>query len=134
MTRDLKPCGTTAAYRRHLRKGEHPCAACLAANAEAKKSKVDANRAGAAAVVKLAVAEAPSPPESVDELDRLRWNLRILEATMEAGVPTGMAALSKQHAELVARIVHLEGASKPKESKLDELARRRAERLAAASH
>ena len=28
------PCGTTAAYARHLRNGEQPCDACREANAE----------------------------------------------------------------------------------------------------
>ena len=28
-----QPCGTLAAYRRHLQKGETPCDACRAANA-----------------------------------------------------------------------------------------------------
>ncbi len=32
MARDLKPCGTHAAYRRHLRRGETPCDACRQAN------------------------------------------------------------------------------------------------------
>ena len=32
MARDLKPCGTTAAYQRHLRHGETPCDACREAN------------------------------------------------------------------------------------------------------
>lgn len=27
----LRPCGTTAAYRRHLRHGERPCPSCAAA-------------------------------------------------------------------------------------------------------
>lgn len=134
MTRSLKPCGTTAAYRRHLRNGEPACDACKAANTEAKKSSVRASQDRAAEVVKLAIVDAPPPAESTDELEKLRWNLRILEATMESGVPNGMAALSKQHAELVARIVKLESADAPKESKLDELARRRAERLAKASN
>lgn len=31
---ELKPCGTSAAYRRHLRHGETPCDACTAAEAE----------------------------------------------------------------------------------------------------
>ena len=35
MSRELKPCGTRAAYMRHLRRGEDPCGACR-----------DANRAG----------------------------------------------------------------------------------------
>lgn len=29
-----QPCGTVAAYQRHLRNGEQPCAACRAANNE----------------------------------------------------------------------------------------------------
>lgn len=32
MTRNLRPCGTQSAYRRHLNRGEAPCAACRAAN------------------------------------------------------------------------------------------------------
>jgi hypothetical protein len=28
---DVKPCGTTAAYRRHVRHGEAPCESCLQA-------------------------------------------------------------------------------------------------------
>ncbi len=32
--RTLAPCGTTAAYARHLRHGETPCDACRKANAE----------------------------------------------------------------------------------------------------
>jgi len=31
--RDVKPCGTLAAYRRHYRHGEQPCEACKKANA-----------------------------------------------------------------------------------------------------
>lgn len=30
--RQLKPCGTEAAYRRHARHGENACAECLAAH------------------------------------------------------------------------------------------------------
>lgn len=32
MPRSLQPCGTAAAYVRHLRHGEPPCTDCLAAN------------------------------------------------------------------------------------------------------
>ncbi len=32
--RELKPCGTEAAYRRHKRHGEYPCGLCLAAHVE----------------------------------------------------------------------------------------------------
>src|SRR5690349_14094734 len=32
--RELKPCGTNAAYQRHRRKGEYPCTPCLEAHAK----------------------------------------------------------------------------------------------------
>lgn len=134
MARPLAPCGTFSAYKRHKRNGEPVDPACAQAARDQKNARTAAKRAEAAEVVQLAIVAAPTEHESVDELERLRWNLRILEATMEAGVPTGMAALSKQHAELVARIVKLEASASPKESKLDELARRRAERLAASQN
>lgn len=35
--RELKPCGTNAAYQRHRRKGEYPCAPCLEAHAKENK-------------------------------------------------------------------------------------------------
>lgn len=34
MARQLKPCGTYAAYARHLRNGEKPCGPCAEANRE----------------------------------------------------------------------------------------------------
>jgi hypothetical protein len=34
----LKPCGTPAAYRRHLRRGELPCTACRGADGRRKGS------------------------------------------------------------------------------------------------
>lgn len=39
MTGPLKPCGTTAAYRRHLRAGEKPCDACRKAAYRAETSR-----------------------------------------------------------------------------------------------
>ena len=40
----VAPCGTLAAYRRHLRHGEEPCPACRRANREAKRAQSDARR------------------------------------------------------------------------------------------
>ena len=37
MPRDLKPCGTQAAYKRHLRHGEEPCDACKEAEYSRKR-------------------------------------------------------------------------------------------------
>lgn len=41
---DVKPCGTPAAYMRHLRRREPPCQRCLDARAQQERAK----RAGAA--------------------------------------------------------------------------------------
>lgn len=46
--RELAPCGTRAAYRRHLRRGEVPCRACVAAEARARQDR-HARRKSAAA-------------------------------------------------------------------------------------
>ena len=35
----MRPCGTLAAYRRHLRHGETPCAECRQANADADRDE-----------------------------------------------------------------------------------------------
>jgi hypothetical protein len=40
----LKECGSTAAYRRHMRNGEKPCLACASANRVAMMLWKDANR------------------------------------------------------------------------------------------
>lgn len=47
-TKQLKPCGTDAAYRRHKRNGEYPCPPCLEARARTQKEWSDARRAQAA--------------------------------------------------------------------------------------
>ncbi len=43
----LKPCGTPAAYRRHLRHGEKPCSGCRFAEAQRARA-ASARRKGAA--------------------------------------------------------------------------------------
>ena len=37
--RELKPCGTNAAYVRHRRHGEYPCADCLEAHNEENRKR-----------------------------------------------------------------------------------------------
>ena len=41
---DNLPCGTVAAYRRHLRHSEQPCTACYAANAAYSRARADRNK------------------------------------------------------------------------------------------
>ena len=45
MTADLQPCGTHAAYQRHVRAKEKPCDACSAENAVYVKVRRDARQA-----------------------------------------------------------------------------------------
>jgi hypothetical protein len=44
MTRDLAPCGTSAAARRHRRRGEPACEACL----QAERLRIAQQRGGTA--------------------------------------------------------------------------------------
>ena len=134
MARPLKPCGTLAAYRRHLRHGESACDACLAAVAAEKASKRSAARDAGAAVVRLAVAaEPPVLAEQDDKIDPLAEaleNLRVIKASMHEAPPQSLAALSKRRQELVALIAELQG--KQEVSLADQLAAIRARRTGTA--
>lgn len=134
MARPLAPCGTFSAYKRHKRRGESVDDACAQAARDQANSRNAETRAEAAEVVQLAIVDAPPPEPAIDELEEARLNLTIVKATMMAGVPTGMAALSKQYADLVVLIKRLEDQAKPEVSALDQLAKRRAERLAASQN
>lgn len=129
----LKPCGTYAAYRRHLRNDEPVDDACAAAAREQKQARSDAGRDASAAVVALAVLDEPTP-EIVDELGDALENLRIVVAAMREAPANSIAGLSKRREELAGRVARLQGANKPKESTLDQLAKRRAQRLAEAAN
>jgi hypothetical protein len=60
MPRKLRPCGTPAAYARHLNRGEKPCADCRAANAATKSGSGDAAlRVGEIAMAKALDANPP---------------------------------------------------------------------------
>ena len=134
MARELAECGTFTAYKRHKRNHEDVDSACAQAARDQKNVRADAKRAEVAEVVHLAILDAPPEEPGIDELAEARLNLSIVRATMQAGVPTGLAALSKQYADLVSLVKRLENADKPGVSALDQLANRRAERLAASSH
>lgn len=66
MAQQLAPCGTLAAYRRHLRAGETPCPACRTANRTAKRDQADQRRRGrtstAASIPPAAAAPTAPPP------------------------------------------------------------------------
>lgn len=109
MARVLKPCGTSAAYRRHLRKGEEACADCKDAVAWEKQSKLDGPRDERKVAVLAPVASLPEPEESFDPLEDAKENLAIVKAALREAVPREVSALSKRRQELVALIAELEG-------------------------
>lgn len=135
MARPRAACGTFSAYKRHKRLGEPVDDACAQAARDQKNARAAAKRDDANAAVREAIALVPvGEPVPIDELAEAYATLDWIKAQMAAGVAQGAAALAKQRMEIVALIKRLEQADQPKESKLDELARRRAERIAASSN
>lgn len=123
MARELKPHGTNAAYRRHLRAGESACEECLAGERERKARKRDAERAK--------LVEVPRVAQTVDALEEALDNLAIVKAAMHsADVPIQtIPALSKRRDELVDRVKSLQAQCDPVEvSIIDELTSRRNKR------
>lgn len=136
MGRPLAACGTFSAYKRHKRNGEPVDDACAQAARDQANERNAGKRVSGAEKVKAALAVLPEsePVAGVDELAEAYETLNWIKALMAAGTQQGAAALAKQRLDVVALIKRLEGAAKPKESMLDELARKRAERLAKAAN
>ena len=135
MARELKPCGTVAAARRHQRAGEELDEACAQAIRDEKNGRKDAERAESAERVRVAVGAEPAV-EDVDPLEEALDNLRIVRAVLRSeGTPANtVAALTKRRDELVDRIERLRASVAPVEvSVIDELTSKRRERPAAAS-
>ncbi|OIH84239.1 hypothetical protein BLJ79_12285 [Arthrobacter sp. UCD-GKA] len=108
----LQPCGTRAAYRRHLRYHETPCEPCKQANRDAANAR-NGTPPLAARVVNPAdivpVTEIPDPMEDA------RKNLAIVNKALESALPREVPALSKRRQELVG---FLTGEAKRDESTL----------------
>lgn len=132
MARELKPCGTSAAYRRHLRNGEQPCAACRRANTEAKRQRFDSDFLEPDLPDEIDLSDAEPVAPGMDELDDARYNLGIVIAAMKGAQPSSIAALSKRRQELASAITKLEAGDKPKEAdkpkETDEVSERRERR------
>lgn len=129
----LMPCGTYAAYRRHLRNGDPIDDACAQAGRDQKNVRADRALVESADVVQLALTAEPPVEEDLSELDEALENLRIVRAAMKDAPANAIAALSKRREELVSRITKLQQTNSSEVSKLDQLAQRRAERLAASA-
>lgn len=153
--RSLAPCGTTAAAKRHRRRGEAPCPECRAAERAASKAARDRKAAerppepvvgapapvpvvrtvgqGSSVVVEQMVAygasrEIPVPTHE-DPLESARWRLYKARAALIVAGPRDVAALLNAEREAAADIERLTETAKPKVSALDELAARRKRRI-----
>lgn len=101
MPRKPSPCGTKAAYERHLRNGEDPCEACTRANTVAQRKKRDTARKP-----KEPLDGVPAP-ESVSRLDDLNRQRETLWQAIQWAIqddPARVAALSKELREIWADI------------------------------
>ena len=99
MARELKPCGTSAAYRRHLRKGQVPCKACLAAARDEKR----AQRAASLEAEVLLPEDVPSR----ERLAELRWQAELLRQSIVWAAtqsPARLPSLSKERRETLEEI------------------------------
>lgn len=154
-SRSLAPCGTTAAAKRHRRRGEPPCPECRAAERAASKAARDrkaaerplepGTNAGTPAPVVQAVGQASSVvveqmvaygatrdvavPTHEDPLESARWRLYKARAALIVAGPRDVAALLNAEREAAADIAKLSEAVKPKMSALDELAALRRRRI-----
>lgn len=148
--RSLAPCGTTAAAKRHRRRGEAPCPECRAAERAASKAARDrkaperparvagapvvqaVGQAGSVVVEQMvaygATREIPVPTHE-DPLESARWRLYKARAALIVAGPRDVASLLNAEAEAVAEIARLTETAKPKVSALDELAARRKRRI-----
>lgn len=154
-SRSLAPCGTTAAAKRHRRRGEPPCPECRAAERAASKAARDRKAAerppepvvgapaptpvvqavgqGGSVVVEQMVAYGATRdvavPTHEDPLESARWRLYKARAALIVAGPRDVAALLNAEREAAADIAKLSEAVKPKVSALDELAALRRRRI-----
>ena len=148
LSKEVQPCGTHAAYVRHRRNGED-CVDCRAAERDRVAVRRAAKREAEIAVepsdgflshsgeVGQVVRQGDEPvrievPLSFDPVDSAKWRLAKVRGAMAVSSPRDMAALAKVEAEIIELLNELAAPqTEKKESALDELARKRAERLAA---
>lgn len=93
MARELKPCGTVAAARRHQRAGEELDEACAQAIRDEKNGRVDARRAEDAAAAREAM---PPPSAEVSRDAVLHEVLRTLRGQLAEAPPQSVASIAKQ--------------------------------------
>lgn len=132
MPRDLKPCGTPAAARRHRRNGEELCDECQAAVRDEKNARKRQEQDEQAAEFHESIDNSPvegfDDDSQVDALAEARDSLRIVRETLHSEMtrPGDIGPLTRRRDELVDRIQGLEKAAAPEEvSVFDELEQKR---------
>ena len=93
MARELQPCGTVAAARRHQRAGEALCEACAQAVRDEKNGRVSERRAGDVEAAREAM---PPPSADVDRDEVLHEVLRTLRGQLAEAPPQSVASIAKQ--------------------------------------
>ena len=133
MARPKAPCGTDAAYRRHLREGEQPCVRCRDAHRAA-----NAVHRAAPVVVGDVDVEIPELVDS-ERVGDLRAQRKVLQLAIEWALgndPKAVPAASRELREVNAELEKLTGASSDVQgvpSLADQLAAARAAREARAA-
>ena len=153
MAQKLAPCGTWTAYKRHLRNKEEPCGECRQAATEQRREQSareegkdaltselskgnDADTEKVSQLVSYGQFEDVDVPVHEDPLEAARWRLRRVRAALLVAGPRDVAPLANAEQQIVAEIARINTAANPEQKKvsaLDQLANKRAERLAKAT-
>lgn len=116
MARELRPCGTEAAYKRHQRADEEPCEACLEAHAagevERRRRARGGGARGDAPPVDLSMWEALGDDSSrLDELRALVVLLRSDLPAVQVLDPSKLPGVSAELRRTWAEVAELEAAA-----------------------
>ena len=122
MARELKPCGTYAAYRRHLRNDEAPCEECRQAARDQKNVRKDAARQEAAV---RAVEATPPVDEEVDRRGILLEVLASLRGQLREAPPQSAGSIAKQIRDTLDALEGPDDVAQAVVNPVDEIARRR---------
>lgn len=124
MGKPKSPCGTEAAYRRHLRHREEPCAACREAHASLRR--VSRRSAASSSPV------VPPPIDGRDDMTLLVDTLRDAFVKVAAEDPSKLAPIAREFRSVIEAVNG--PTEQPKELTLaEQLAEARAARAARAA-
>ena len=96
MARPLAPCGTEAAYRRHLRNGEKPCYDCRDAQSTARRIRRSKHKPEAEPLPAAPAPEVTTPLSRADELELLRQTIWDGLRWAKENDPKAIASLARE--------------------------------------